>query len=155
MKTLIISVLLLASNAFSQARYCDAVVTATAHEWGLELTITSAASDVTDCLYGVSVVPKDSTQPKLSWLLSRNEPSPARFLFDNSCNYVGAQLICAIGLKPGTSATVLGVVLGVGSERGAGTNASNCFTASTHNNGFFSGAVGLQQRPIRTICLPE
>ena len=151
MKTLIISALLLSSNAFSQARYCDAVVTATAHEWGLELTITSAASDGTDCLYGVSVVPQASTQPKLSWLLSRNEPSPARFMVDNSCNYVGAQLICAIGLKPGTSATVLGVR----SELGAGTNASNCFAASIHNNGFFSGAVGLQQRPIRIICLPE
>ena len=152
MKTLIISALLLSSNAFSQARYCDAVVTTSAHEWGVEVSITSAASEGTDCFFGIEVRPMhESAQTKLRWLLSRIEPSPARFLTDDGCLTLGSQLNCGIGLKSGASATILGVRR----VRVVGAVNANCYTASAQNNSFFSGAVGLQPRPIRTICLPE
>lgn len=155
MKTLIISAILVSTNAFSQARYCDAAITTSAHEWGIEVQIVSTASESTDCFFGIAIAPapgqfQASAQPKLKWLLSRIEPSPVRYLTDDGCRNVGWQLNCGIGLKPGASATILGVRR----ERGVGV-AKACYTASAQNNSFFSGAVGLQQRPSRTICMPE
>jgi len=150
MKTLMILALAASANAYSQARYCDAVVTASAHDWGVEMNVTSTASEGTDCFFSIAVRPAHADQStKLTWVLSRVEASPARFLTD--CSAIGVQLNCGIGLKPGATATILGVRR----QREANGSTTQCYWASAQNITFFSGAAGLQQRPGRLICLPE
>jgi hypothetical protein len=154
MKTMLIA-LLLSTNSLAQSRYCDAVVTTSVHDWGIEFNVVSTASPTTDCFFGITITPasapSQALQPNFQWLLSRVETSPVRFLTDSTCNTSGMQLNCGIGLKAGASATILGVL----KQRVDDVTNANCYTVSAQNNSFLSGIVGLEGRRARLICLPR
>ncbi len=149
MKALIIAVLATFSLGVNAANYCDAVIKTTAHEWGLQIDIVSTSSTEQDCFFDIAIAPAGETVPgQLRWLLSRNEPGPRRFATDDGCRANGGvQLYCGLGLKPGASATILGVR----AQSGVGV----CYTARVTNNGFFSGVGVLQRRESRLVCLPN
>ena len=151
MKALIFALALVSNSALSQARYCDAVVATSAHDWGIEMTVTSTSTTGIDCFFIISVLPTHEAQTtELNWMLSRVEPSPSRFSTDGGCQYKGVKLNCGIALKAGGRATILGV------RRIVDVKAPpNCYSASAQNFTFFSGFVGLESRPSVLVCLPE
>ena len=151
MKALIFALALVSNSALSQARYCDAIVATSAHDWGIEMTVTSTATAGIDCFFSITVLPTNEAQTTpLNWILSRVEPSPSRFSTDGTCRYSNVQLNCGIALKSGGRATILGV------RRQLDVNAPpSCYRASAQNVTFFSGFVGLESRPSALVCLPE